>query len=363
MTDRAGQRLLAAPILGERGGGVGQVSQLLWAVMRDEWGSQAKLVTLLRNGHAQPDAADKWRFGLELAGRHVLDRPDWILFSHIGLARVERFVPRRWSTPYAVFLHGIECWDPLPESDREILRRASLRVANSAYTAQRTSDANPDIGEVLVCPLALPHSLVVSPDPAGRAFPSRPTVLVVGRLSAGERYKGHEQLIRAWAAVVSRVPDAQLVIVGDGDDAPRLRALAAEAPVAASIEFKGFLSRAELDRAYGAATVFALPSRGEGFGLVYLEAMAHGLPCVGSIHDAAPEVIVRGETGVLVDPDDGDSMSRAICGLLENPLRAAEMGAAGRTRVLTTFSYEHFRGRIATMLRAAFPAGPNGQAH
>ena len=361
MTDRP--RLLAVPMLGERGGGVGQVSQLLWTVMRDEWGSQAELVTLLRNGHAQPDAADKWRFGLELAGRHVLERPDWIFFSHMGLARVERFVPRRWGTPYGIFLHGIECWDPLPESDREILRRASLRVANSSYTARRTTEANPGIGDVLVCPLALPHSLVVSPDPGGREFPSRPTVLVVGRLSAGERYKGHEQLIRLWPDVVSRVPEAQLVIVGEGDDAPRLQTLAGETSAAASIQFKGFLSRVELDREYSGATLFALPSRGEGFGVVYLEAMAHGLPCLGSIHDAAPEVIVRGETGELVDPDDSEAMTRAICGLLENPLRAAEMGAAGRTRVLTTFSYEHFRGRIATMLRAAFPAGPNGRTH
>lgn len=352
-------RLLAAPILGERGGGIGQVSELLWHTLRDEWGSRAELVTLLRNGHDRPGAGDKWRFGLQLAGRQVFERPEWILFSHLGLARVERFLPSRWGSPYAVFLHGIECWTPLPPADRAILKAATLRVANSHYTARRTLDANPDIGEIAVCPLALPASPAVAT--GARPSDAAPRVLVVGRLSAGERYKGHEQLLRAWPQVATRIPDARLVIVGEGDDLARLQSLASQLSPQA-VEFRGFLPRAELDREYARASLFALPSRGEGFGIVYLEAMASGLACIASNQDAASEVIVDGHTGILVDPDDSESLGRALRALLENPSRAAAMGEAGRQRVLEMFTYERFRERMVALLREAFTPRPVARA-
>lgn len=343
------RRLLAAPILGERGGGVGQVSDLLWRTMREEWGAQAEVVTLLDNGHDKPAAPDKLRFGLALASRQIFERPAWILFSHLGLARVERFLPRTNGTPYAVFLHGIECWSPLPPGDVEILKRAALRVANSAYTARQALAANPGIGEIVVCPLALNEMPVQSSMP--RAANATPIVLVVGRLSATERYKGHEQLIETWPRVLADVPTARLVIVGEGDDRTRLEALAGARVPAGSVEFRGFVSRAELNRCYQEASLFVLPSRGEGFGLVYLEAMAHGLACVGSTRDAASEVIVHGETGVLVDPDEPDAIATAIAGLLSSPGRMAAFGQAGRLRVASEFTYEHFRTRMIALLR------------
>ena len=350
MTQRRGRKLLAAPMLGERGGGIGQVSQLLWQAMQDEWPGGADLVTLIRSGNAVAEMSEKWRFGLEVARRQCLERPDWILFSHLGLARVERYVPARFGCPYGVFLHGIECWSPLPDADREVLRRAALRVANSAFTARRAMEANPTIGPVEVCALALPGS--ISAHGASPANNAAPTVLVVGRISASERYKGHEPLIRAWPQIRSVVPEARLVIAGDGDDVPRLRELA-RGLGEHGIEFTGFLTRSDLERRYSEASLFALPSRGEGFGLVYLEAMAAGLPCVGSIHDAASEVIVDGETGILVDPDRVDEMSASIGGLLRQPARMRTMGDAGRARLVSTFSYEQFRGRIALLLRNA----------
>jgi phosphatidylinositol alpha-1,6-mannosyltransferase len=141
------------------------------------------------------------------------------------------------------------------------------------------------------------------------------------------------------------------MIVGEGDDRPRLEALARAKSPSGSIEFKGFLSRSELNRCYAAASLFVLPSRGEGFGVVYLEAMAHGLACVGSTEDAASEVIVHGETGLLVDPN-ADALVESIAGLLADPARAAAFGDAGCRRVSAEFSYERFRERMAAMLRA-----------
>jgi phosphatidylinositol alpha-1,6-mannosyltransferase len=348
-----GRRLLAAPVLGERGGGIGQVSELLWDAMRDTWPGRVDVVTLLRNGHSRPHAADKVRFGVALAGRRWLARPQWILFSHLALARIERYVPSVLHAPYAVFLHGIEAWQPLSARERDVLRRATLRIANSAFTAREAGRANPNLGEIAVCPLALPKAAAThlgrTPAPAADL-----EVLVVGRLAAGERYKGHEQLIRAWRGVVDRVPDARLVVAGDGDDAPRLKRMAMETGVGDVVRFTGFLTRQELEDAYARAAMFALPSRGEGFGLVYLEAMAHGLACLGSIHDAASEVIANGDTGALVDPDDSDALGRTIADLLESPAQRRAMGEAGRRRVDRLFRYDRFRTHVTALLEDAF---------
>jgi phosphatidylinositol alpha-1,6-mannosyltransferase len=347
-------RVLAAPVLGERGGGIGQVSASIWHAMQDTWPGDVELVTLLRNGHLQPHAADKVRFGADLARRCLLAPPPWIVFSHLGLARVEGYLSAVAPAPYAVFLHGIEAWKPLPARERDVVRRAALRVANSRFTARAVATANPGLGEIKVCPLALQKG-----EPALRerqtGADSSLTVLVVGRLSAGEAYKGHEQLIRAWPAVVRRVPGARLVIAGDGDDAPRLQRVAATAEVGPVVRFTGFLTRAELDEAYASAAMFALPSRGEGFGLVYLEAMAHGLACLGSVHDAASEVIADGETGVLVDPDDLDVLAGTIADLLESPARRRALGDAGQARVVQSFQYDRFRDEFIGLLREAFP--------
>lgn len=352
---QTGRRVLAAPILGERGGGIGQVSDLLWSTMQDTWPGRVDLVTLLRNGHLRPHATDKVRFGVELTGRHLPTPPSWVLFSHLGLARAEGYLPAAMQAPYAVFLHGIEAWKPLGARERDAVRRAALRVANSHFTAREASTANPDIGEIVVCPLALPKG-AREPAPGLSGCSDDLTVLVVGRLAATERYKGHEQLIRAWPHVLARVPSARLVIVGDGDDAPRLTRLAAETNAAGTVRFAGFLTRPELEAEYGRAAMFALPSRREGFGLVYLEAMAHGLACLGSVHDAASEVIDSGQTGVLVDPDDLGSLGRTMADLLESPARRRELGEAGRRRVNTVFRYERFRDQFVGLLRDAFPA-------
>jgi phosphatidylinositol alpha-1,6-mannosyltransferase len=261
-------------------------------------------MTLSVDAQALPNLTDKIRFGAALARRQLAGQVRWILFTHLRLARAEQFIPPPFRVPYAVFLHGVEAWDRLAPADVRAVKGASLRLANSRFTARRVMQANPDIGEVVACHLALPQGAAdLFSGPVVRHARSK-VVLVVGRIDSGERYKGHRQLIDIWPTVAERVPDAQLVIAGDGDDRPSLEAKARTVPHGDRILFTGFLDREALDAQYAQASIFALPSRGEGFGLVYLEAMANRLPCVGSIHDAATEVIVDGVTGLLADPDD-----------------------------------------------------------
>ena len=163
-----------------------------------------------------------------------------------------------------------------------------------------------------------------------------------------------QELIDAMPLIRGRVPDAQLVVVGGGDDARRLRMRAAASGSGNSVLFVGEVSDAHLHDLYEKCAIFAMPSRGEGFGLVYLEAMAHGKPCVGSIHDAAGEVIAHGETGLLVDPNDVDGMAEAISGLLLDKELRHGMGKLARDRQRQHFSFEQFASAFSGVVCEAF---------
>ena len=345
---------LAAVSLDATGGGVAVVGELLWTVFQSRWPSRARLLRLIEGTHTQPSLADKVRFALRLARVQAFGDTDWVLFSHLGLATVQHGVPRKLRTRYGVFLHGIEAWRPLTRGEHSLLAEAEIRIANSRYTAARVMERHPDIGPVHICPLALPPERAAGgcteegeapgPDIGPHA------VLVVGRMLAAERYKGHDQLIEAWPQIAAEVPDSQLVIAGHGDDLPRLRDKAAKSAASRSIVFTGFMPRPALNRLYDRAALFALPSRGEGFGLVYLEAMAHRRPSVGSIHDAAGEVIVDGCTGRLVDQQDIDGMAETIACLLRDDEQRRRMGEAGYRRLQEHFAFDTFASRLGALL-------------
>jgi phosphatidyl-myo-inositol dimannoside synthase len=350
--------MLAAITMARGGDGVAVVANLLWRAFERRW-PDARLVTMFDGRARTPGLSDKAGFTATLMAELAAQRPAAIVYSHLGLARAQAYVPSILERPYAVFLHGVEAWGALGDADLRLLQRARLRLANSHFTAARVLQEHPSIGEIVACPLALVED--------GRSTTSQngsetievlphdgPIVLAVGRMHVSEAYKGHDQLIEAWPSVVSRVPTANLVIVGDGTDRPRLENKARLVEGAHRIHFLGFASAALLDACYDRAAVFALPSRGEGFGLVYLEAMARALPCIASRQDAASEVIVGGVTGHLVDHTDTTALSARMVQLLTNERERQAMGEAGRTRLMTEFSEAAFGARLIAALEAAF---------
>jgi len=347
--------ILAAITLQSRGGGVASVSRLLWRVFRDQFPDSCRLITLLDDGPADASLdstkAMRLRFGARLAKEQLLGDDPFVLYSHLSLAQVQAYLPTALRRPYGIFLHGIEAWRPMLPMRRTAVENAALLIANSDYTAARIAEAHPWIGPIAACPLAL-----CAPEPDGAsseavsAIHGPHVVLVVARMSSNERYKGHDQLLDAWPAVRAHIGDAQLVFAGSGDDVPRLRAKTVSLGIAPSVTFTGFVADADLNALYGRAAVFAMPSRDEGFGLVYLEAMSHALPCIGSTHDAARETIVDGVTGILVPQHDVSRLAAAIVRLLADEQTRREMGRRGHDRLQQRFTYPMFRDRLIALL-------------
>ena len=172
----------------------------------------------------------------------------------------------------------------------------------------------------------------VLPELAGE--PREPVVLFVGR---DWTRKGGPRLIEAFRAVHARRPDVRLQIVGT-DEAPR------DEP---GVEVFGTIeSRERLAELYARASVFCLPSRYDPYGLSISEAMAYGLPCVVTRVGALDEVVLDGETGVVIPPEDTDALVEAMLRLLGNPGEAARLGAAGRRRVESHQNWDAAAGRM-----------------
>jgi glycosyltransferase involved in cell wall biosynthesis len=169
-------------------------------------------------------------------------------------------------------------------------------------------------------------------------------ILAVSRLSIADSYKGIDHLLEAMPAVLQAIPNARLRIVGRGDALTRLRSLADRLGVAGAVEFVGFRSDEDLARDFAACRLFALPSQREGFGLVYIEAMAHGRPCLGANAGGAPEVITD-STGVLVEFGNVPGIANAIVGALRRDWPVGPLIERAQE-----FSFRRFKERLSSLL-------------
>jgi glycosyltransferase involved in cell wall biosynthesis len=180
------------------------------------------------------------------------------------------------------------------------------------------------------------------PDPEGRRA-ARLTLgcadeLLVGVFGRLVRQKGVDVLLDAFAAVQPRQPEARLIVVGDGPLRADLEKRAYDLDLDGVVRFTGWIEQAR--RLMPACDVIVVPSRWEGFGLVTLEAMGHARPLIASRTSALPEIVIDGQTGVLVPPEDPAALAAAIDGLLSDKHKAEAFGLAGYKRLVSDFSIE-----------------------
>jgi glycosyltransferase involved in cell wall biosynthesis len=293
----------------------------------------------LRRGCGRNKAQFLW------AAVHGSSDADRLVCGHLGqlmaawLAHV--FNPR---LDYYLVAHGIEVWKPYSALERLALRRARRILCVSEFTRSEMQRqiALPD-WRFEVVPNALdPFFAQRASTDAGAGGP--PVVLTVARLDASERYKGVDHLIEAMAPVIQALPNARLRVVGDGSDMPRLMALASQCGVAAAVEFAGFVDDKTLAEMYRDCTLFALPSHAEGFGIVFLEAMACGKPCLGARAGAIPEIIDQ-TSGVLAGYGNIPQITTQMIWALQQQWDSAAIKARA-----AQFSYPVFKARLGKAL-------------
>ena len=280
---------------------------------------------------------------------NVLSRRwDVVWFQHRLLAPLAGVVRMLTRAKVMVWVFGLEVWSPPSLCARVSLRTADRVLSISTFTAQRCEELyGVPHDRMRICPLGVSQSLDTSDGEPVGGLPQGPCVLVVSRLAlpAAEQ-KGVLRVCQAMVKVIGQVPDASCVVVGDGPERRAIQATVEELGLGSRIVFMGHLRDAELSWVYRKAAVLALPSTVEGFGLVYVEAMAHRVPVVAGHLDAATDVVVDGGTGLLVDPLDVEAIAQALVTLLKDEKLRATMGMAGYHRVQEEFTYQAMERRL-----------------
>ncbi len=296
--------------------------------------------------------AGRWGYALRALTRSASAQPyDFVLCSHLHLAPVAAAAAMLQRAPLWVHLHGIEAWQRPVALRARAVRRAALVTAVSRYTRARFlswADLPPERVRVLPCtvddrftPGPKPQELAVRLGVQGRRV-----LLTVSRIDRGDRYKGHDRVLGALRALAARRADIDYVIVGDGDDRGRLEQRVRDLGLDGRVHFAGAVRDSELPDYYRLADAFVMPSTKEGFGIVFLEALASGIPAIGGAADGARDALADGQLGALVDPGS----ERQLCDAIE-----AALGTRSTAAEASRFGAPEFRAHVRGL--AEFIAG------
>ena len=347
------QLCLAVTSLKPGNGGIARVARLMGRALAGEVAKgEVHLRAIGLNDEAavsdlgfELTAARGSRLRFTAAVQAAAVRSTHFLYDSLAMARAHNRLPLL-KRPMLAWVYGIEVWEDAPAERVASSRRADVLLASTLYTRERAERAHGGFARARVCWLGTETDELPA-SPARTDGP--PMVLVLGRLERG-RDKGHRALIDCWPAVASAARDARLVIVGTGSDFDAVRQHAASSRAAGQIEMRGFVAESKIEDLWAEARVFAMPSRGEGFGLVYVEAMRHGVPVIASVHDAAPEINLEGETGYNVDLARAGDLAERLIHLLRDRDAAARLGANGQRRWKDYFCFSAFRDHFLPLV-------------
>ena len=364
--------LVLAPPMGDFGGIQRYIATLVQAFQEiaGEGAVHCEAMSEVTNvkGRGRLTARSKLSFCFRALREAVRGRADLIICAHLALGPIGWLASGITRRPYWVVVFGIEAWIELPWLKRMALRHADKVLSISEFTSEQVMKRHGLKREHMArLPCALDERLT-NIEPASVGPHQLPTddcgmVLTVARLSSSEQYKGHDVILRALPEVLLRVGHLVYVVAGDGDDRPRLESLADRLGIRQNVIFTGQVSDSELAALYRRCDIFALPARtqigrheakGEGFGIVFIEAMAFGKPVVGPDGGAPKEILHHGRHGFLVNPEDSSAVASALIDLLNHPDKARAMGLAGKEWVRQQYSFTAFRERLRGILDDSF---------
>jgi len=275
---------------------------------------------------------------------------DLIMCSHINLLPLAFALKIVTHAPLVMFIYGIDAWNPRGALVRRLLRHVDRFVSISEVTRSRFQNwAEVDSRRFVILPNAI-HTEWYGPGERNPELVSRyrlggrVVLMTLGRLDSKEQYKGFDEVLEAMPTLIREIPNLAYLIVGDGSDRPRLEAKATSLGLGEHIRFVGFVSEAEKADHYRLADAYVMPSHGEGFGFVLLEAMACGIPAVASAADGGREAVRNGELGSLVDPTCPDDVLRGIREALRHRRGAPPPG-------LDYFAFHQFSDRARALVR------------
>lgn len=297
----------------------------------------------------------KWQFVLNALRLAWNCRFSLAVVGHIGLAPVALGLRRLGLIKsYILVIYGIEAWKKAGWLDRKAAQAATCVVAITQFTAREFCKHNgvpPD--RLRIIPPTLAEEKIELPG-GTRGVSTDLTLLTVGRLSVGDIDKGMDILIKAVKRALDEGVKVHLALVGDGDDLSRLNDLASNLQLDGCVNFLGAVPDGRLQELYRECDVFAMPSKKEGFGIVFLEAMRYGKPCIAGNHGGTPEIIDHGVNGYLVDYGDVDGLAGYLLEFSKNSQLRQTMGMKGYQKVKSNYLFPHMADKWFSLLDSFF---------
>ncbi|WP_414526854.1 glycosyltransferase [Nodularia chucula] len=281
-------------------------------------------------------------------------RPQHVFCGHIKLAVLIKSICQPLGIPYTVLTYGKEVWEPLKNSEREALASADAIWTISRYSRDRACVANGlDVQKVKMLPCAIDRNQFTpgakQPELVEKYGLSGTKVLMtVARLWSGDIYKGVDVTIRALPQIAEVFPQVKYLVIGRGDDQPRLAQLAADLGVSDRVVFAGFIPTAELMAHYRLADAYIMPSQ-EGFGIVYLEAMSCGVPVLSGNDDGSADPLQDGKLGWRVPHRDSEAVATACIEILQGNDQRCQ-GEWLRSQAIALFGIEALQQRLHELL-------------
>ncbi|GAB4369399.1 MAG: hypothetical protein Kow00121_09290 [Elainellaceae cyanobacterium] len=302
-------------------------------------------------------------FAAQLMGQGIHQHPDLIITTHLNFTPVAYWLKRLFGIPYWTVAHGAEAWNIQRPAVKAALHHADRILAVSSYTRDRLlNEQKLDPARVFVLPNTVDTDrFQIGAKPAHLLQkyglkPEQPVILTVSRLCSTESYRGYDKVLEALPHIRQEIPDIHYLIVGKGDDRPRLEQSIAQLNLQDCVTLAGFVPDAELCDYYNLCDVFAMPSKLEGFGIVYLEALACGKPALGGNQDGAIDALCQGDLGVLVDPDDVGAIAKNLIQILQGQYSNPSLYQPEllRHRVIDTYGFDRFQHNLADHLNNFF---------
>ena len=343
-------------------GGIARFNQdLLAAIAGDRVVSRIGVVARSGNSPAESELPENVEYRVARRGRAgfavaalvaaLRMRPDVVLIGHVNFCFVGVLIARLTASRALLMVHGGEAWRPRRSRwVNHSIRHVDCISSVSELTLRRLCEWAPIAANrtfVLPCCVDLSR---FTPGPRDAALvhalglSGKRIVMTMGRLAIEEQAKGFDEVIEQLPRLLRIVPDLVYLICGTGSDEARLRAKAAAIGVAGQVVFAGFVPEDEKVKYYRLADAYVMPSRGEGFGIVILEALACGIPVMGSNVDGTFEALQGGALGACVDPRDPQAVFQGILDALRKSRSDVQPSALG------TFSVDSFRFRAGQML-------------
>jgi len=297
------------------------------------------------------------RMTMALLAHLVRQRPDHVFCGHVNLAPLVGMLCQLLGIPYTVMTHGKEVWQSLPNLSKFSLQKAAHIWAVSRYTSQIACAANNlDPAKIILMPCAV-NGDYFTPGVKPTLLLERygltgaKVLMTVARLWSGDIYKGVDVTIRALPQIARVFPEVKYLGIGRGDDQPRLAQLANDHGVTDRIIFAGFVQTEELVAHYRLADAYVMPSQ-EGFGIVYLEAMACGVPVLSGDADGSADPLQDGKLGWRVPHRDKDAVATACIEILTGADPRCD-GRWLREEAIAHFGIYAFQQRLQEQLKAA----------